>query len=172
MTKPTVDKRFIVSLKGKEFVTYEGLLDTAHQIGIKSIETKLIQLPSEENNHIAVAMARVTTEDDRVFEEIGDAGPQSVNRMIQPHIIRMAFTRAKARALRDLTNIGMTALEELGGDEEPISKQQPRQAQKRPTQANTSQCNGCGAGISEKVKQFSINKYKKPLCMECQQKVK
>ncbi len=30
---PALDKRFLVDLKGKEFVTYAGLLDLAHQHG-------------------------------------------------------------------------------------------------------------------------------------------
>lgn len=53
-------------------------------------------------------------EDDRVFEGIGDATRKNVAKNIAGHLIRMAETRAKARALRDAVNIGATALEELG----------------------------------------------------------
>ena len=114
-----IDERFIVNLKGKQFVTYEGLLDLAHQEGLISIEVDLLQIPNKENGMIAIVKATAKTKD-KVFMDIGDAGPNSVNSMITPHIIRMASTRAKARALRDLTNIGMTAIEELGDDSEII----------------------------------------------------
>lgn len=107
-----INEKFIISLQGKSFVTYEGLLDLAHQIGLISLEVDLIQFPSEENNMTAIARAVATTEKGR-FTDIGDASPRSVNNMLAPHIIRMASTRAKARALRDLTNVGMTAIEEL-----------------------------------------------------------
>lgn len=117
MTKPTVKKEFIVKLQGKEFVTYEGLLDVAHQQGLQSIETEIIQLPNQENNNTTIVKAVCRT-DKGEYHGIGDAAPNSVNRMILPHAIRMAETRGKARALRDLTNIGMTAVEELGGDQE------------------------------------------------------
>ncbi len=113
-----IDKKFIVSLQGKEFVTYEGLLDVAHQLKLSSIETELIQIPSSENGNQCIVKAVVKTEDGKQFEGYGDADPTNVNRMIAKHSIRMAETRAKARALRDLTNIGMTALEELGDSEE------------------------------------------------------
>lgn len=112
-----IDERFIVDLKGKQFVTYEGLLDLAHKEGLISIEVELLQVPSKENGMIAIARATAKTRD-KVFVDIGDAGPNSTNSMIEPHIIRMASTRAKARALRDLTNIGMTAIEELGDSSE------------------------------------------------------
>ena len=118
-----LNKKFIVNLQGKEFVTFNGLMDMAHQIGLQSITTELIQIPTEENNNVCIAKAVVTTEDGKVFEGYGDADPTNVNRMIAKHSIRMAETRAKARALRDLTNIGMTAIEELGGDDnEPTVK--------------------------------------------------
>jgi len=112
-----IDEKFIVNLKGKDFILYEGLLDLAHQEVLISIETELLQIPSKENGETAIAKAIAKTKD-RIFIDIGDASPNSVNSMIRPHIIRMASTRAKARALRDLTNVGMTAVEELGDDEE------------------------------------------------------
>lgn len=107
-----INEKFIISLQGKSFVTYEGLLDLAHQRNLKSLEVEIIQFPSKENNMTAICKAKATTED-QVYTDIGDASPQSVNANIAPHLIRMASTRAKARVLRDLTNIGMTAIEEL-----------------------------------------------------------
>ena len=112
-------KEHIISQQGKDFVVFAGLLDEAHtNHGLKSIRTALIQAPSPENGNRAIVHATVETERG-VFEGIGDADPGNVNRMIAPHLIRMAETRAKARALRDAINVGMVAFEELGGSDEP-----------------------------------------------------
>lgn len=99
----------------KEVVTYAGLLNRAHQEGLKQIETTLLQAPSAANEMTAISMAKVVTEKG-VFTDCGDASPANVNSFIAPHIIRMAFTRAKARALRDAVNVGVIALEELGAE--------------------------------------------------------
>jgi hypothetical protein len=115
----TINEKFIINLQGKSYVTYEGLLDLAHQKNLKSIVVELIQAPTPENNMTAICKATATTENES-FTDIGDASPQSVNSNIIPHIIRMASTRAKARVLRDLTNVGMTAIEELALDENAI----------------------------------------------------
>lgn len=111
----SINENFIINLQGKSFVTYEGLLDLAHQKNLKSIDVELIQIPTPENKMTAICKAIAKTEDG-VFVDYGDASPLSVNTKIQPHIIRMASTRAKARALRDLTNVGMTAIEEVNLD--------------------------------------------------------
>ena len=99
----------------KEVVTYAGLLNRATQDNLKKVYTELIQLPSEANQMTAICMAEVTT-DKGVFRDYGDANPGNVSSMIAPHIIRMASTRAKARAFRDAVNIGVVALEELGAE--------------------------------------------------------
>src|SRR6185369_13174248 len=49
------------------------------------------------------------------FEGIGDADPGNVEDFIAPHLIRVAETRAKARALRDAVNCGVVSSEELDG---------------------------------------------------------
>lgn len=141
---------FIINRHGKSFVLFAGLLDEAHQRGIRAIRTTLIQVPTRDNNNVAIVHASVTmdvvSEPDnpllnsfgrpysdgdhprlveRVFEGIGDASPENVGQNIAPHLIRMAETRAKARALRDAINVGMTALEEVGDEEAP---QTPGQA--------------------------------------------
>ena len=99
----------------KEVVTYQGLLSKAHDEGLQRIATRLVQVPSDENGRTAIAKALVETKKGR-FEGIGDANPENVNSFIVPHLIRMAETRAKARALRDAVNIGIVSFEELDGD--------------------------------------------------------
>ena len=113
-THPVLDERFISSIKGKEFVLYAGLLDLAHQKGIKSIHVEAMQYPTKANGMEGICKAFVESQNGEEFTEIGDANPKNVNKQIAEHVLRMAATRAKARALRDFTNIGMTCLEELG----------------------------------------------------------
>jgi hypothetical protein len=108
-----VKKEFIVERNGKSFVLYAGLLDTAHERGLKGVTTTLVQIPSDLNGQMAIVHATVETSQG-TFTGLGDAAPDNVSRMMVPHLIRMAETRAKARALRDAVNVGVTALEELG----------------------------------------------------------
>lgn len=105
-----MDRRYVIQREGKDFALYAGLLDLAHERGLLSIETVIVQLPTEANGNMAVVQAAVRLSDAqgvlRTFQGIGDAAPGNVNRMMAPHILRMAETRAKARALRDAVNVG------------------------------------------------------------------
>ena len=112
--EPKINEKFIMNIKGKDFVLYSGLLDLAHQKGIKSIHVEPVQYPTKDNGMEAICKSVVISSDGQEFTEIGDANPRNVNSMIREHILRMSATRAKARALRDMSNIGMTCLEELG----------------------------------------------------------
>ena len=114
----------MIERQGKRFVLYAGLLEEAHSRGLRSIETELLQVPAAENGDVAIVRAVVRMEDGK-FAGIGDASPQNVGRMIAPHLIRMAETRAKARALRDAINVGVTAFEELGGEEATPAERTP-----------------------------------------------
>ncbi len=107
-------EEYMIERQGKRFVLYAGLLEEAHSRGLRSIETELLQVPAKENGEVAIVKAVIRTEEGK-FGGIGDASPHNVGRAIAPHLIRMAETRAKARALRDAINVGVTAFEELGG---------------------------------------------------------
>jgi hypothetical protein len=113
-------KEFMVERQGKTFVLYAGLLAMAHEQGLKSIRTELIQVPSEANNRVAICTATVILEKDgveRLFTGIGDAAPNNVAPAMQTCLMRMAETRSKARALRDAVNVGVTAFEELSDED-------------------------------------------------------
>ena len=125
LSKRGLRREHIVVRDGKPFVLYAGLLDLAHRVGLVGITTTLLQAPASPG-WTAIIHARASKlvpadgdlpERIECFDGIGDANEANTNRGISVHMIRLAETRAKARALRDLTNIGITALEELGGDQ-------------------------------------------------------
>lgn len=101
----------------KEVATYRGLLAKAHEEGLRRIETTSLQLPDGGNDQTAVVLAKVET-GKGTFTGLGDANPKNVSPQVVPHLIRVAETRAKARALRDAVNIGVVCLVELGAEVE------------------------------------------------------
>ena len=120
-----VDPRFVITTQGRQHVLYAGLVDCLHQLssGYFVIDTRLEQLPTAENGQVAVCSARVQVCDPaqpelvrRSATGIGDASPSNVSRLMATATIRMAETRAKARALRDLLNVGVVSVEELEDD--------------------------------------------------------
>lgn len=104
----------IVNLKGKEYVLYKGLLMLAKKSGCTDIIVEAVEIDTEKG--YAIMKATVTGKLGTSVD-YGDATQSNVGRMIAPHYIRMASTRAKARALRDWLGCGITALEELGSKE-------------------------------------------------------
>jgi len=130
--RPKLDESFIKKIDDKDFVLYSGLLDVAHQKNLCSVDVELIQFPSEENKQTAICKATVKSVDGKTFSDIGDANPQNCNSKVARHLIRMASTRAKARAFRDMDNIGITALEELGDLSEVIGADNDKKAPQAP----------------------------------------
>jgi hypothetical protein len=130
-SKPKLDERWLTTIEGREFVKYPGLLDLGHQKGISQIEVEVVQLPTPENGHFAVCKANVVSKTGESFVDIGDANPTNCSSKVSKHLLRMASTRAIARALRSFCNIGITALEEidigdLSGADNGNSKSKPK----------------------------------------------
>jgi len=89
----------------EDIISFEDLLDEAHKKfdGLFSISTELIQVDWEKG--LALFKARIhDRKSDQEFIGHGDATQENCGDMIKPHFIRMAETRAIARALRFATN--------------------------------------------------------------------
>lgn len=176
-----IDREFIVQLKGKDFPLYAGVLDAATKAGLRSLTTRIIQLPGPENGHMAVVMARAEFEGDRVFEDVGDASPASTSPALAPAVLRLASTRAKGRALRDGINVGGTMFEELpdldagsgnspgppapaGTDEYGVTR--ANQTERRAPEGEPLACSepGCGKPLTVGQRDVSTRSYGQPLC--------
>lgn len=162
--RPKLEERFIITLKGKDFVVYAGLLDLAHQKGLQNMMVEAVQYPIKDNGFEAICKATVESKTGEVFVELGDANPKNTNQMVVNHILRMAATRAKARALRDFTNIGMTCLEELGdldneviGDEKPGNGKSKKAEAAKPESAANGEQNAAPASGNGKQNSTASN---------------
>ena len=113
---------WIVSKNGKKFIKYAGLLFIAHEMGLQSVISVPVYEDYEKGRFCFKATVKgfktIETEEGNktfecIFQDEGDASLNNTNKMIHPHIRRMASTRAIVRALRLYTGVGMTAFEEL-----------------------------------------------------------
>ena len=135
---PRLKEDFIKNIKGKDFVLYAGVLDLATQKGLLKLEVELLQYPTKENGHESITRAIAEGKNGEVFSDIGDANPDNCTPMIAKHLIRMASTRAKGRCLRDMCNIGIVCLEELGDLDDVVgSKTKRKTTRKKATPANS-----------------------------------
>lgn len=152
-------RRHVITRQGKDMVLYTGLVQGLHTVsrGFFVIDTRLEQLPTAENKQVAVCSAQVRILDPespevvlRSATGIGDAGPENVSKMMLTAIIRMAETRAKARALRDLLGVHLLAFEELGPDgAEPGQDAAPPAAgQREPVRPSWGQPASSGSGAA------------------------
>lgn len=112
--------KYIVNVQGKDFITFPGLLAEAHAMGLITIDTTMVNTDLEN----PVMKATVVMKDNEgkpvSFSGYGDANKSNVATQVAKALIRMAETRAVARALRFACNIDMAALEELDGDNKVI----------------------------------------------------
>jgi hypothetical protein len=108
-----IDPRYVVSLHGKDYILYSGLVALAHQRGLRSLKAEFITVTET----MALAKAEAVFADGRVFQEASDSAPNNVGKQVRPHWPRMALVRAKARCLRDALNVSACSVEELGADD-------------------------------------------------------
>lgn len=112
--------KYTVNVQGKDFVTFSGLLALAHEKGLTSIETELVN--SDLTNPVIKATVKFG---DKTFTGYGDANTSNVAKKVAGALIRMAETRSLARALRFACNVDMAAIEELDAEENVISNKKP-----------------------------------------------
>ena len=114
--KNKILQQHLTEIKGAVFVKYTGLLELAHALGLQSIETENVILNEETGFVLFKATVKALVgKDVMIFTGYGDASPKNVSGMVRQHLIRVAETRAKARALRDLVGSKYVSAEELGG---------------------------------------------------------
>lgn len=131
LAEVTIPEKYIHYMKHKikdtgkyrvtPFILFDGLMYLARRKGFKKLFAEMVQAPNTNNDNRAICSAYLLTKDGQEFRDIGDADITNVkNKLIQPHILRMAATRAKARVLRTWIEVDMVCVEELSSDKEEL----------------------------------------------------
>lgn len=139
----------VTRLNNREFVLFSGLLSLAHEHGLECLETEPVSIDLDSRSAVFRCIARGQR---GTFTGHGDGTQENLSKMVKPAFIRMAETRAIARALRFYLGIGMTAKDELPGNESERTQRTSRPAAARQAE---SQAPNTGAGVdAERVRRF------------------
>ena len=133
--EPDIYDEYGIDIHGKPFLTFGGLLKEAHARGLINIATNLLRQSDEKDDTVivqAICTLMHPTLKDKVIQctALGDANKNSIrNEFLEPHKIRIAETRAIARALRFALGLGYVAKEEMPYDEKKREEEfaSPRQ---------------------------------------------
>ena len=156
---PRLDDRFMINIKGKDFVLYAGVLDLATQKGLLKLEVELLQFPTKENGNEAICRAVAEGKNGEVFADIGDANPKNCHSNDCQTPNPNGIDTSKARCLRDMCNISIVAVEELADFDDVIGTNAPNKAKRKKSGGNTTQPAG---NPNPKVVKANTDAKKKP----------
>ena len=107
--KPQLDPRFIIRIRrARVREVCRDCWTMAHQLKISQDRGGTNSVPTADNGNFAICKATVVSQTGGVFHGLGDANPQNCNSKVAKHLLRLASTRAIARALRSFCNVGLT----------------------------------------------------------------
>tara|TARA_B100000424_G_C22889520_1_gene473206 strand:- start:330 stop:1001 length:672 start_codon:yes stop_codon:yes gene_type:complete len=126
-----IENKWIVDVKGSQFIKFGGLLWLAKQLGLNGVETKPVLV--DYDNLRFVYEATVTGDQGRYVIE-GETNRANTNKKMVPYMRTLATTRSIVRALRLFCGVGMTSYEECDHDDNDITEPEPPQKkqQKKP----------------------------------------
>ena len=101
----------IVRIQGKDFMTYEGVLNKLHEKSNGNFSMVILESGKSEDMKRAWCKVRLTV-GENLFDGIGSSTPENTG-SVTDHPLELANTRAKGRAIRDYLNIGQVMAEEL-----------------------------------------------------------
>ena len=102
--------KHIVTIKGKQFITFAGLLDRAYREGLEDI--RIIDLRVDWDKKAAYCIAACKIGEKEIMSA-GSGTVENCNTMVAGHFVEMAQTRAFARCLRTALNIDLVSKEEM-----------------------------------------------------------
>ena len=105
---------FIINIQGKDYILYGGLITLAHAEGFKGFKPPVVvETPTKDNGGLIIVIATAVDKDGNEWSALGDGDNVNVGAKVIKHKCRVAETRAKGRALRDMLGIDILLIEEV-----------------------------------------------------------
>lgn len=153
-----------------ESLLYDDLLIAAKGLGLRRLEATVLRFPTTASNY-AVCAATLEADSGAIYREVATTVAISSSETARARAVESACMKAKMLALETFTGIkGIPAKEELAPAATvpraaaPVAKRNSPMLAPAPTEP----CSECGAPLTYGHREFSMNMFKRPLCVACQ----